>query len=142
MSKVSSTKLGWTELTGERSRYRGTNEIRFAYLQLFVKKKSSVLSGSTFSSKSRHFFLIFWRIHKIDSGCQMESPHSHRLCLTATGGCAMSWPLARWLETFMTVVFMHAYIHPCIHHAFTEYFQHILDAGNAGKQDLNHQLQQ
>lgn len=39
MSKVSSTKLGWTELTGERSRYRGTNEIRFAYLQLFVKKK-------------------------------------------------------------------------------------------------------
>lgn len=72
----------------------------------------------------------------------MESPHSHRLCLTAMCGRAMSWPLARWLETFTTVVFMHAYIHPYILHAFTEYFQHILDTGNAGKQDLNHQLQQ
>lgn len=51
----------------------------------------------------------------------MESPHSHRLCFTATGGHAMSWPLARWLETFMTAVSMHAYSHPCILHAFTEY---------------------
>lgn len=84
---------------------------------------------------------MLWRICKIDSRCQIHSHHSHRLSLPQRGH-SPSWPLAHWLETFMTVVFMHAYIRTYILHAFIEYFYHILDTRNAGKQDSNHQFQQ